>query len=278
MTLVLALKELHARELIHGDIKPSNVLVGSFRDGPIGKLGDFGGARVRHEGVVNSASIAFSAPEVLEGNAETKQSDVYSLGLVISYVLTRTFLFDRSRPIMRLLRDIETGGRIQLPGAKAEVADLLQRKMSVKAETCRSTEEVLVKFCSERFAFGDGVDVERVLGLLRDLGVEISAESSGERKCEARERENVVLRTEAAKEGKEAGVQTGASAGTRFGVPRSAADAAEPPASDRADAVGVTASHEGPRAGAAPLRVATRARGATAVLVQMSPWRRRSAM
>jgi serine/threonine protein kinase len=63
MTLVLALKALHARELNRGDIKPSTVLVGSVGDVPIAKLGDFGGARVRDKGAEpTKCSMVFSAP------------------------------------------------------------------------------------------------------------------------------------------------------------------------------------------------------------------------
>ena len=80
-----ALAHAHGRGILHNDIKPENVLLG--RDGA--KLADFGAAAgvettlaTRSAGDF-AATLAYIAPEVLQGERPTVQSDVYALALVL---------------------------------------------------------------------------------------------------------------------------------------------------------------------------------------------------
>ncbi|KAG6947288.1 hypothetical protein JG687_00016190 [Phytophthora cactorum] len=72
---VLGLEYLHERGIIHGDLRCSNILVGS--DG-MAKL-----SNLRLSGSTSVASSRWQSPEVLEGNPPSQQSDVYSLGICI---------------------------------------------------------------------------------------------------------------------------------------------------------------------------------------------------
>jgi serine/threonine protein kinase len=75
-----ALKFSYELDLIHGDIKPSNILI--QQDG-VAKLSDFGMARnVSHD--TNEAiggTLNYLAPEILRGNKPSLQSDIYALGV-----------------------------------------------------------------------------------------------------------------------------------------------------------------------------------------------------
>lgn len=77
-----ALAAVHAAGMLHGDVKPGNIMVPS--DGGPAKLVDFGVARrVQLPETVTHATLEYVAPEVVAGSAPTPASDVYSMGMVL---------------------------------------------------------------------------------------------------------------------------------------------------------------------------------------------------
>ncbi|GAA3464002.1 hypothetical protein GCM10018963_60150 [Saccharothrix longispora] len=85
-----ALAHIHERDVVHRDVKPSNVLLDA---GGNAHLADFGLARApgttrltRRDQVVGSA--AYLAPEQVRGAEVGPPADVYSLGLVLLECLT----------------------------------------------------------------------------------------------------------------------------------------------------------------------------------------------
>jgi serine/threonine-protein kinase len=84
-----ALDAAHAEGLVHRDIKPSNVLItGHIQSMPFAYLIDFGIARSVGSVTVSTAAsavgtLAYMAPERIEGSPGDHRSDVYSLACVL---------------------------------------------------------------------------------------------------------------------------------------------------------------------------------------------------
>ncbi len=80
-----ALCAAHAKNIIHRDLKPANIILSRNSL----KLLDFGICKSQKDSGLTSTSlvvgtVAYMAPEQLEGREATEQSDIYSLGLILS--------------------------------------------------------------------------------------------------------------------------------------------------------------------------------------------------
>ena len=84
-----ALHYAHSNGVIHGDIKPANILV--TKDGHA-KIADFGVARLNQAVATHAGKIfgspAYMAPEQLSGGEPDARSDLFSLGVMLYSMLT----------------------------------------------------------------------------------------------------------------------------------------------------------------------------------------------
>ena len=80
--LVAAISYLHANNVLHLDIKPTNVLVDTYQHC---KLIDFGCSqpRLNPNHSACQGTIAYRAPELFKGDLPTTKADVYSLGITL---------------------------------------------------------------------------------------------------------------------------------------------------------------------------------------------------
>ncbi|PYQ11299.1 MAG: hypothetical protein DMH00_08635 [Acidobacteria bacterium] len=109
--LCRALDYIHARNLLHNDIKPQNIIILPGPDGPGGskvtaKLMDFGLVHFldrQEEPSQRSGTLHYSAPEVLSGGKVDPRSDLYSLGVVLYRLATGSLPFTGRDP-MALIR------------------------------------------------------------------------------------------------------------------------------------------------------------------------------
>ena len=91
LKICAAVAHAHDHGVVHRDIKPGNILVNAEGDP---KLLDFGIARIdQSDGFQtlthqNPMTPAYAAPEQLAGESVTPQCDIYSLALVLFYLLT----------------------------------------------------------------------------------------------------------------------------------------------------------------------------------------------
>lgn len=96
-----ALAALHREGIVHGDLKPSNIML--KRTGNA-KIVDIGSAfEVAHAPTQRTCTPNYSAPEVLEGGECTPRSDLASLGYVLIEILAGRPAFTGTTSLRELL-------------------------------------------------------------------------------------------------------------------------------------------------------------------------------
>jgi serine/threonine protein kinase len=124
--LAEGLAAIHAAEVVHRDLKPTNVLLAE--DGPV--VIDFGIARAAESGSLTRTGLVvgspgFMAPEQAEGREATPATDVFSLGAVLVFAGTARSPFGSGPAASLLYRVVH--GEPDLDGLPPEVTALAAR-------------------------------------------------------------------------------------------------------------------------------------------------------
>ncbi|XP_064622260.1 serine/threonine-protein kinase D3-like isoform X4 [Lineus longissimus] len=100
--ILVALKHLHSKSIVHCDLKPENVLLSTETAFPQVKLCDFGFARIIGEKSFRRSVVgtpAYLAPEVLKNKGYNRSLDMWSVGVIIYVSLSGTFPFNEDEEI-----------------------------------------------------------------------------------------------------------------------------------------------------------------------------------
>ena len=130
------------RKIIHRDIKPQNIFINDFGNY---KLGDFGIARmIDHTTVVSKAfSPDYVSPELYSGRPVSAASDIYSLALVMYWLLNeRRLPFLPLPPVVPKHTELESAKQRRLSGEKipepengsAELKSIILKALSYSPE------------------------------------------------------------------------------------------------------------------------------------------------
>jgi serine/threonine-protein kinase len=153
-----ALGAAHERLIVHRDVKPQNVLIGSEGGA---KITDFGIARtLTEEGLTVPGRVLgttdYVSPEQALGQPVTGQSDLYSLGIVLYEMLTGEVPFRGETPVAVAMRHV-----------REQVPDVQRLRPDVSAATASVVDRAVAKDLSRRYPDADSMvaDLEEILAI-----------------------------------------------------------------------------------------------------------------
>ncbi|MCD8156492.1 MAG: Stk1 family PASTA domain-containing Ser/Thr kinase [Clostridiales bacterium] len=97
----------HARNIIHRDIKPQNIMIST--DGKV-KVTDFGIARAVSENTIHAdvmGSVHYASPEQTRNGFVSNASDIYSLGIVMYEMVTGRVPFDGDSTVAVAIKHLQ---------------------------------------------------------------------------------------------------------------------------------------------------------------------------
>lgn len=190
-----ALSQAHKAHIVHRDIKPQNILVGT--DGVV-KVTDFGIARAARATTMTTTanaagSVHYFSPEQARGGYVDEKSDIYSLGITMFEMITGVLPFQGNNSVSIALKHINE-----------ELPDIRQYNPNCTPSLEGIIKKATMKKADERYA-----SIDLMLADLMRARTEVAVHAEQERQAEAKERSHAAVAGAA-------GAAAGAAAGIRM--------------------------------------------------------------
>lgn len=132
-SLAVALDSAHQRGVIHGNLKPTNILLSPKSEAQnrvgVPVLTDFALSKLVSKRYSNDVPL-YLAPEQIKGIPASERSDIYALGVLLYELYTGTTPFRGSRPIAVMMQHINalpTSPDLVNPGVSPALAQVILR-------------------------------------------------------------------------------------------------------------------------------------------------------
>ncbi len=145
--IALGLEDIHARGIVHRDIKSQNIMITPANQA---KLIDFGIAKAQNQATLTNpshfAGTLFYAPpeQIMEAHGVDHRADIYSLGVVL-YEMLSARLPVSEREFGTVASRIISGNLDPLTGVSPEVESLVSDMMAFRPENRLASAAVVVK-------------------------------------------------------------------------------------------------------------------------------------
>lgn len=181
LQIIDGISHAHSKNIIHRDIKPDNIKIVDRDEKPVAKILDFGIAIITTTILTNTIrsyhTPLFSAPEQINLEGVSRDSDIYSLGMTFLYLLSsqqskidfhegrdKTILYNSAQeklanynflPLVDILKkatDKDRGNRPKLDEIRKEIANLKEELSEKMAVTFSITSDFQKKI-SDKYKF-----------------------------------------------------------------------------------------------------------------------------
>lgn len=119
-----AVHDAHQRGIVHCDLKPSNLLLDAERRVVVTDFG-FAQAMSHAEDCPTGGTLGFIAPEHLQGAAPAPAADIFSLGCVLAWLLTKNVR--QADPYSQVLKQLAKQCQARNPAQRPTIAELILR-------------------------------------------------------------------------------------------------------------------------------------------------------
>ncbi len=143
---------LHSYGVLHRDLKPDNIMLSDSSENPILKIMDFGLSKVLAptEKVSDGfGTLSFVAPEVLIRKPYNKQIDIWSMGIMLYYMLTSCLPFDDENDSEEVIAKMIVFNEVEFPDKlwkdrSKEVCDIIKQCLIKEPEKRINVDNYLV--------------------------------------------------------------------------------------------------------------------------------------
>jgi len=150
---------IHQVGIVHGDIKPQNVMVQASGGA---KIMDFGSAHLASDGGTTAqgsvvGTLGYMSPEQARGRRLDSRSDIYSLGIVLYEVFTGALPFEGDTPLAVALKHVHHAPPLPRskhagidPAIAAIVLKCIEKDVSARFQSARELHEALERATPDR--------------------------------------------------------------------------------------------------------------------------------
>ena len=162
--ILSALQHAHSNGIIHRDIKPQNIFVSRYG---VFKLGDFGVAKAStiRTSADKVGTYSYMAPEVYKGKGYDDRVDIYSLGMVLYWLLN-----DRRGPFLPMPPQVPTPEQI----TDAQIRRFRGETLPQPKNGSAALKKVVMTACSYKIAdrYAGPTELKKALSLAASGRVE----------------------------------------------------------------------------------------------------------